>query len=327
MVYFEQARLEFFGIPLMYMPFFSAPDPTVKRKTGFLMPVFSSSGKYGFAVEVPYFWALAPDYDLTLSPTITTRQGPLLQAEWRQRLINGSYYIRGAGIYQLDKDAFLRSDGTPTPGFRNFRGTIEFVGHVRARPDHYAHQPLDCRMGHRGADRQDLLPGLFPAQILRHRRRSAEELADRRYFTALCHRTRRPQFLRCALDLLLRVFRSRRADPAADHPSRHRLFRHLGPAPARRPTGVQLQLHESEPQRGIVRPDHANRGAERDLRTDLGRSGGQDSDQLSAARYPRHLHALLGRDQLEADLYRPDRPDVHTLLFAAGRRRRDQRAK
>ena len=48
MVYFEQAKLEFFGIPLMYMPYFSAPDPTVKRKTGFLMPVFSSSGsKYG----------------------------------------------------------------------------------------------------------------------------------------------------------------------------------------------------------------------------------------------------------------------------------------
>ena len=38
MIYFEDARLEFFGVPLAYMPFFSAPDPTVKRKTGFLMP-------------------------------------------------------------------------------------------------------------------------------------------------------------------------------------------------------------------------------------------------------------------------------------------------
>ena len=36
MMYFEDARLEFFGMPLAYMPYFSAPDPTVKRKTGFL---------------------------------------------------------------------------------------------------------------------------------------------------------------------------------------------------------------------------------------------------------------------------------------------------
>src|SRR5689334_12265368 len=40
MLYFETAQLEFFGVPLAYMPYFSTPDPTVKRKTGFLMPGF-----------------------------------------------------------------------------------------------------------------------------------------------------------------------------------------------------------------------------------------------------------------------------------------------
>ena len=68
------------------MPYFSTPDPTVKRKTGFLVPSLSSSSKYGFAVEVPYYWALAPDYDVTVAPMITTKQGPLMQAEFRQRL-------------------------------------------------------------------------------------------------------------------------------------------------------------------------------------------------------------------------------------------------
>ena len=38
MLYFEDARLEFFGYPLAYFPYFSAPDPTVKRKTGVLVP-------------------------------------------------------------------------------------------------------------------------------------------------------------------------------------------------------------------------------------------------------------------------------------------------
>ena len=128
MIYFEDARLEFFGKPIAYMPYFSAPDPTVKRKSGVLIPLISASSKYGVAVEVPYYWALAPDYDLTLTPRITTKQGLLMQAEWRQRLINGAYSIRATGIYQLDKDTFLRSGGPSTPGYRDFRGSIESSG-------------------------------------------------------------------------------------------------------------------------------------------------------------------------------------------------------
>ena len=128
MIYFENAQFEFFGMPIAYLPFFSTPDPTVKRKTGFLMPIISSSSKYGTAVSVPYFWALAPDYDFTLTPTLTSKQGPLVEAEWRQRLANGAYFVRGAGIKQWDKDYFLRSDGTSTPGYRDFRGSFESSG-------------------------------------------------------------------------------------------------------------------------------------------------------------------------------------------------------
>ncbi|HEY6022916.1 MAG TPA: LPS-assembly protein LptD [Pseudolabrys sp.] len=128
MMYFEDARLEFFGQPLAWLPYFSAPDPTVKRKTGVLMPTVSSSSIYGTSLEVPYYWALAPDYDATFAPMITTKQGPLLQGEFRQRLINGAYSIRAAGIRQFDKDYFQRSDGTATPGFRDFRGSAETSG-------------------------------------------------------------------------------------------------------------------------------------------------------------------------------------------------------
>ena len=128
MMYFEDARIEFFGRPLAWLPYFSAPDPTVKRKTGLLTPAISSSSVYGGAIEVPYYWALAPDYDATFAPMITTKQGPLLQGEFRQRLINGAYSIRAAGIYQLDKDYFIRSDGSTTPGYRDFRGSLESSG-------------------------------------------------------------------------------------------------------------------------------------------------------------------------------------------------------
>jgi LPS-assembly protein len=123
MLYFENAQLEFYGVPMAYMPYFSTPDPTVKRKTGFLMPSITSASTYGFGVETPFYWAIAPDYDATFSPRITSKEGVLFQAEFRQRLINGSYQIRAYGIDQLDPGAFAGQ-----PGDRTFRGGVETKG-------------------------------------------------------------------------------------------------------------------------------------------------------------------------------------------------------
>ena len=123
MLYFENAQLEFFGVPMAYIPYFSTPDPTVKRKTGFLMPAFSSVSTYGYAVETPFYWAIAPDYDATFNPRFTTRQGVLFQGEFRQRLLSGSYQIRAYGIDQLDPGAFAGQ-----PGDRQFRGGVETKG-------------------------------------------------------------------------------------------------------------------------------------------------------------------------------------------------------
>ena len=93
-----------------------------------LVPSIKSSNIYGLALEVPYYWALAPDYDATFAPMITTKQGVLLQGEFRQRLLNGAYSIRAAGIYQLDPGYFANTTGVPAPGDRNFRGSLESNG-------------------------------------------------------------------------------------------------------------------------------------------------------------------------------------------------------
>ena len=123
MLYFENAQLEFFGVPMAYLPYFSTPDPTVKRKSGFLMPSFTEVSTYGYAVEVPYYWAIAPDYDATFSPRFTSQQGVLVQAEFRQRLLSGSYQIRAYGIDQQDPAAFANEVGD-----RQFRGGVESKG-------------------------------------------------------------------------------------------------------------------------------------------------------------------------------------------------------
>src|SRR5260370_36225920 len=89
------------------------------------MPSVSEASTYGYAVETPFYWAIAPDYDATFTPRFTTRQGVLLQGEFRQRLINGSYQIRAYGIDQLDPKAFAGQ-----PGDRQFRRGIDTKGPV-----------------------------------------------------------------------------------------------------------------------------------------------------------------------------------------------------
>jgi LPS-assembly protein len=123
MLYFENAQLEFFGVPIAYLPYASAPDPTVKKKTGFLMPEIKENPTYGYGIETPFFWDIAPDYDATFSPRFTTQQGVLFQAEFRQRLLSGSYQIRAYGIDQQDPSAYAGQ-----PGDRQFRGGVETKG-------------------------------------------------------------------------------------------------------------------------------------------------------------------------------------------------------
>jgi LPS-assembly protein len=126
MLYYENAWLEFLGVPLAYTPFFSAPDPSVRHKSGILAPTYLFNPMLGFGVGVPIYWALAPSYDLTLTPTYYSRQGFFGSAEWRQKFDNGSYFIRGNGIFQQDPNAF------PTAPFgasdRTFRGSVESKG-------------------------------------------------------------------------------------------------------------------------------------------------------------------------------------------------------
>lgn len=105
-VYYEDASLELFGQPIAYMPFFWSPDPTVKRKSGFLNPEVTYRSQLGVGVGVPYYWSLAPDYDLTITPTGFTRQGPFLAGEFRQRFENGGYSIRAEGTHVGDQSAF-----------------------------------------------------------------------------------------------------------------------------------------------------------------------------------------------------------------------------
>ena len=103
---FERASFEFLGVPLATLPVFTTADPTVRRKTGFLVPRMRYAEETGFGLSIPYFLVLAPNMDLKLTGTGLTRQGFLGEAEFRHRLSNGIYTLKVAGIHQMAPEAF-----------------------------------------------------------------------------------------------------------------------------------------------------------------------------------------------------------------------------
>jgi LPS-assembly protein len=121
---YQDAQFEMFGVPIIGLPYFEHPDPTVKRQSGFLAPATGSSGDFGFFTEIPYYFALSPSYDFTFHPRYMTGQGVLWMGDWRQRTASGQYSVKLAGI---DQDA---SDlpGDDNADLDGFRGSIATKG-------------------------------------------------------------------------------------------------------------------------------------------------------------------------------------------------------
>ncbi len=130
-VRFERARFEMFGFPIAYLPAFEVADPTVKQKSGFLFPTFGYKDELGFSAAVPYYVALNPSYDLTITPRGYTRQGFMGEAEFRRRFDNGGFNLRVAGINQANPDAF---DANTVDADEEFRGAVTSSGAFSINP-------------------------------------------------------------------------------------------------------------------------------------------------------------------------------------------------
>lgn len=78
----HSAKLKFKGVPIFYTPYLSFPIDD-RRKTGVLLPKIGHSSRRGFDFSLPYYFNLAPNDDLTLTPRILSRRGVMLGGEFR----------------------------------------------------------------------------------------------------------------------------------------------------------------------------------------------------------------------------------------------------
>lgn len=101
-VNYQNATLELKGIPVFYTPFLSHPDPTVKRRSGFLFPTISSNSYLGAAVQPRYFWNISDQEDILFNPIISTDKGIVYGGAYRKYLHNGK--LNMSGTYLRDPD-------------------------------------------------------------------------------------------------------------------------------------------------------------------------------------------------------------------------------
>ena len=76
------AKVRIAGVPVFYIPYMTIPVSD-KRKSGFLYPSFSTSTTSGFEVSAPYYWNIAPEYDLTFTPNYMSNRGIFTKTEFR----------------------------------------------------------------------------------------------------------------------------------------------------------------------------------------------------------------------------------------------------
>lgn len=93
---FYDATIAALGVPILYTPYLTEPDPTVKHASGFLLPDIGWLGSNGYFVTLPYYWSMSKSRDLTIQPIFTTRGGDVLMGEYRSRWNHGGMWLQGS---------------------------------------------------------------------------------------------------------------------------------------------------------------------------------------------------------------------------------------
>ena len=115
--------MRFKDVPIFYTPYISFPLGD-ERKSGLLFPAFGHSTTNGYQLEVPYYFNLAPNYDLTLTPGVLSARGVQLGAEFRYLTAGSHGTVEGNFLpndkqTHFDRDYFHVTDTTDlTQGLR-----------------------------------------------------------------------------------------------------------------------------------------------------------------------------------------------------------------
>jgi len=130
MVYHNNAFIKIKNIPVFYTPYFSHPDPSVKRKSGFLTPSTKNFSNLGRTIKIPYFWSLNEDSDITFTPILYQDENSIFLTEYRKQNKNSLLAIDTSyskGYKDLNKRGENGENLNRTSGSRN-HFFLKFLG-------------------------------------------------------------------------------------------------------------------------------------------------------------------------------------------------------
>lgn len=109
---FYDATMRMLGWPIAWTPYISAPDPSVKRSSGLLMPAIGNTSYLGAFYAQPYYFVLDDQSDATLTPVLSTEQYPQLSGEYRRRFNDGYLLAQGsAGYFENSLQGLIAAKG------------------------------------------------------------------------------------------------------------------------------------------------------------------------------------------------------------------------
>ena len=141
-IYYRHARIRLFGHTVLGLPAFSHPDGSGSGGggSGVLLPNVQYSRATGLEVAVPYYWQIAPNRDLVVTPHLYTGVLPALEATYRSLNSVGAYSVRGEVTYGSRLPASIN----PAPGQEDngIRGFIDATGTWQLGPNWTIHGAL-----------------------------------------------------------------------------------------------------------------------------------------------------------------------------------------
>tara|TARA_B100000959_G_scaffold7230_1_gene7379 strand:+ start:2705 stop:5017 length:2313 start_codon:yes stop_codon:yes gene_type:complete len=125
-IYYDNAVIKVYDFPILFLPKLSHPDPTVDRRSGFLIPSFSDSKNLGEGLDVSYFWALARDKDFTLKNRLFASEHPLFLGEYRHAFEKSNLILDFGYTEGYKKTSAIKKSGEKSHLFskyiKNFKG-------------------------------------------------------------------------------------------------------------------------------------------------------------------------------------------------------------
>ena len=116
---YKNALLKVYDVPVMYFPKFFHPDPSVKRKSGFLIPSIKNSTDSTNYFSIPYFSVISQNKDFTFTPRLYSNSDFLFQTEYRQKNKDSSHIS--------DFSMFNEKNNTKSHFFYKYNKFVQFA--------------------------------------------------------------------------------------------------------------------------------------------------------------------------------------------------------